>query len=629
MAAIIAKCWKSTMLFLGLAMMTWPAVAASATGQNVLTILCYHDIRDQVADSGDADLYAVNTERLVSFFDWLRESEFNVVSLDQVVAASEGERALPENPVLLTFDDGLKSVYTKLFPLLQAYDYPAVVAVVTSWVENSDTEVEYGAEIYTEDDFMTWDQIREISDSDLVEIASHSHDMHRGVLANPQGNTMAVAVTREYSMGDGQYEDDDVYRQRVREDLARSAELIEAHTGKAPRAVVWPYGEYNRITNELAEDVGMPVTFGLQGASQPFHEGMPLAGLERYLISDNPSLSDLAGKMRLPVPPTKRIVQVDLDYVYDKDPKQQRRNVDALISRMYRLQPDYIFLQAFADPDGNDAADAVYFPNRHMPMRANLFSRVAWQLYTRADVEVFSWMPVLAWQLPDPQQREALSLPSPEPGEVFRLDPTNVEARRIIAEIYEDLTASSWVYGLHFHDDAQLRETELPALHPGDPLARSQYLIDFTQELKHAAGRNRSKLKTSRNLYPMPVLKPESRNWFAQDLDQFLAAYDYITLMAMPWLEGSNTPKQWLESLVDAVRHHPGAMDKTIFQLQTVDWRTNSRTPGDELPDLMSFLESLGVRHLGYYPDDFILDRPPLPEVRPVISRDNFPYLKE
>ena len=60
-----------------------------------------------------------------------------------------------------------------------------------------------------------------------------------------------------------------------------------------------------------------------------------------------------------------------------------------------------VYLQAFSDPDGNGSADAVYFPCRRLPMRADLFNRVAWQIRTRTQVRrLYAWMPALAWELP-------------------------------------------------------------------------------------------------------------------------------------------------------------------------------------------------------------------------------------
>ena len=58
-----------------------------------------------------------------------------------------------------------------------------------------------------------------------------------------------------------------------------------------------------------------------------------------------------------------------------------------------------VYLQAFSDPDGNGVADALYFPNQYLPVRDDIFGRIAWQLQTRAGVEVYAWMPVLAFDL--------------------------------------------------------------------------------------------------------------------------------------------------------------------------------------------------------------------------------------
>ncbi len=71
--------------------------------------IAYHDVRDGVADDYDPDQYAISTANLIDHFTWLKLNGFTPVSVDQLLAAQRGESDLPEKPVLLTFDDGLRA----------------------------------------------------------------------------------------------------------------------------------------------------------------------------------------------------------------------------------------------------------------------------------------------------------------------------------------------------------------------------------------------------------------------------------------------------------------------------------------------------------------------------------------
>lgn len=615
-------------LLLAFALVVAGLSAAPASAS--LLVLSYHDIRDDVARHGDADAYAVSTQNFAAHLDWLHGNGYVAVDLDDLEAASRGDRPLPERAVLITIDDGLRSAYTHAFPLLRAYGVPAVVAPVTGWVDLPDGEhVNYaGPGSHDGSDFLTWVQLREMQASGLVEVASHTHGMHYGARSNPQGNLIPAAVTRIHDPASGRHETEAAYLARVHADLAASSAAIERELGRRPRAVVWPYAAYSQRTNALADELGMRVSFDLEGATQARIAGADLHGLARLLVVGNPDVVELVAELREAsggVDPM-RAVQVDLDYIHDPDPAQVERNLDALIERMYRVRPSHVFLQAFADPDGDGAADALYFPNRHLPVRADLFNRVAWQLATRAHVQVHAWLPVLAFR---PANAEALALPGRDPDEVFRLDPTSAAVRRLVADIYEDLAIASPIAGLHFHDDALLREGELPTLFPGDPAARTAYLVDFTRELHRAAERWRPKLATSRNLFARPVLEPHSEAWFAQSLPAFLPAYDYTVVMAMPRMERGGEPDAWLDRLAARVAATPGALDRTVFQLQTVDWRASgdaAREPGAGIVDTGLRLQARGVRHLAYYPDDFLRDHPSLGTAREAISARSFPY---
>lgn len=601
------------------------AVPVKARSSDPLVILSYHDIRDDVADQGDPDGFAIHSQHFAAHLDWLSGNGYHPISLQQLIDAVDLGTPLPPKPILLTFDDGLRSLWTHAFPLLQAYGYPAVAAVVTSWVDLPEGEqVDYGHRMFGPDDFVTWAQLRTMQASGLVEIASHSHDLHRGVPANPHGNQTPAAVTRIYDPQHG-YESEASYRQRIDADLRRSSELIEQHLGRAPRSIVWPYAAYSGVGNEIADALGMRVSFDLQGPSAPVTD--TLHGLARLLVMNNPGVADLVNELRRERDIAgMRALQIDLDAVYDDDPAQIDRNLDALIERVNRIGPSHVFLQAFADPDGNGSADALYFPNRHLPMRADLFSRVAWQLLTRSGTEVYAWMPVLGFEPPDPQQRRALAIASREDDGIYRLDFTQPDARRLILDLYEDLAASSYMAGLLFHDDAYLRDHELTDLAPDDARARTLALIAFTDELKQAAERWRPKLASVRNLYARPVLEPESEAWFAQQLDAFLGRYDRVALMAMPWMEGAPEPQAWLDRLQDRVASHEDGLARTIFQVQTVDWRQRQPIEPELLRRKLLRLQARGARHLAWYPDDAIADRPPWPMARASMSARSFPY---
>ena len=100
----------------------------------------------------------------------------------------QGTAKLPGKAVLLSFDDAYESFYNRVFPALQLLRVPAVLSVVTSWIENP------RAQLYKQKQLMNWAQIREVSDSGLVTVASHSHALHKLIPANPQGNLEAAGA---------------------------------------------------------------------------------------------------------------------------------------------------------------------------------------------------------------------------------------------------------------------------------------------------------------------------------------------------------------------------------------------------------------------------------------------------
>lgn len=610
-------------------------------------VLSYHDVRDRIDDDLDPDRFAVSVERLVEHIEWLLENGHTFVSLDDLLQAERSQEPLLPGAVLLTFDDGLRSVYTRVFPILKLYKVPAVVAVVGSWLDTSPGwTLDYdGIGTLHREDFVAWDELREMQASGLVEVATHTYDLHRGVFGNPFGNEQPAVVTRVYDQLSGSYESEESHRARIREDLELASRRIEEELGTAPRAVVWPFGAYSMVAEDIAAEFGMSVSFGLRpgdrvmGPSTP--AGSVFRGIPRYLITANSSISDFSWFLRRYTserPPT-RVVHVDLDYLYDADPAQMERNLDVLLDRIKALRPTTVYLQAFADPEGDGTATALYFPNRHLPVRADIFNRVAWQLKTRTDVEVYAWMPLLAFELPDPALNDALSVKRwegeravPSRPDYRRLSPWIPEARGIIGEIYEDLGRAAAFDGILFHDDAYLSDREDASAHPGEPgrlpLARQKTiaLLDLTDEVAEIVKRYRPAIRTARNLYARVVLEPGAEERFAQNFELSLERHDQTAVMAMPYLEDARDPERWLDRLVRQVAAIPGGLDGTVFELQSVDWRGPRPVPAERLADWMLRLERQGAIHFGYYPDDFIRGRPELDTVHSMMSIELYPW---
>ncbi len=622
---------------------------------NSYIALCYHDIRDDVDGIVDSDQMAVSTDNLIAQFEWLKAHNYNAISLNDVIDAEKGIKTLPENAFLLTFDDGYKSFYSHVLPLLKEYRYPAVVALVGKWLNvPSGESVNYGGnKIKPREFFMSPAEIKAISQSGIVEIASHSYDLHRGVIANRQGNFQPAAVSFQFFKEKNHYEQEVEYRQRIFKDLQKNSDFIQRLTGSKPRTIVWPYGAFSSYSQDIASSLGHQFSLTLiDGLNTPKQGGV----VKRMLIQGNPPLSDFVYALRHPTGQEPiRVAHVDLDYIYDENPAQEEVNLGLLLDRVKAMKINTVFLQAFSDPDGDGNADALYFPNRHLPVRRDLFNRVAWQLRTRSHVSVYAWMPVLSFVIPGTKQLRVHRLTegriAASNTEYLRLSPFNEKARGLIEDIYQDLAIHANFSGLLFHDDAYLSDYEdfSPAAlrvaadtfgkthvmveelrghlkHQWRAL-KTQQLTQFTLMLADKVRYYRPTVKTARNIYANVVLNSNSGEWFNQSYEEMLQSYDYTAIMAMPYMENAEDPALWLRRLTQQAALLDPNFEKTLFELQSVDWRTKTPIPNKVLTEQFRLLMRLGVKHIGYYPDNFLKNHPSLDTIKSNISLNTSPLV--
>lgn len=160
--------------------------------------------------------YAIGPEQLQQHLDWLAQNGFQFIGCQQLLEAQQRNKALPEKSVLLSFDDGYQSFYQHVYPILKQRNIPAVLSVVGRWLEPGEQQqVNFGGQMVSRQHFLTWAQLKEMQASGLVEIASHSYDLHKGIVANPQGNELPATVARAYFPQQQRYENDNAYQKRI------------------------------------------------------------------------------------------------------------------------------------------------------------------------------------------------------------------------------------------------------------------------------------------------------------------------------------------------------------------------------------------------------------------------------
>lgn len=359
-------------------------------------ILAYHDIVDS-PEGADAD--AVSMASFSAQMTWLKTQGYTVLSVQDYLDHRATKRAFPPKSVMLTFDDGYLSFYTHAFPLLRALEFPSTLAVVGSWVTPPS-----GVPAARPSDAgplpatprASADQLKELANSGWVELASHSYDLHRGVRANPQGNKLPSASAS--LLGDG-YESSTAYKDRLGEDLSRNSALLKTISGRAPRVMVWPYGSYTSQALLIAEQTGHKLSFSLDADTFTFGQN-EVAG--RVYVNGPLTLAQFSDAVQAGVQPrpARRHVAVQVPASALQDGGLSEAWLGTLVQSLAESGSTLALLSpVLADPALGPCRALAQ--TQEMPVAADVLSRIAWQLQTRARVQVFLDLPLSSCALSD------------------------------------------------------------------------------------------------------------------------------------------------------------------------------------------------------------------------------------
>jgi len=278
--------------------------AGGLDGPEQVPVLCYHYLRGSTGPLrllkilgyvilslpllDDNEIWTLDVASFESQMRYLHENGYRTVSPDELAAWQRGEKDLPQRPVVITFDDGDRSVYELAWPILQKYGLTATFFVVTNRV----------GEEWEGVSCLSWGELREMYESGVFAIESHTHDLHYRVETGRTHTPVFIAASR----GDYKFERYDSWESAILDDLGTSRQLIRRHIGTEPRSIAWPFGGNNVDVDNVAVQAGFTYTMKMQGGTNKmFAPDTPESGqrvINRYGITARTSPSSFRKILR-------------------------------------------------------------------------------------------------------------------------------------------------------------------------------------------------------------------------------------------------------------------------------------------------------------------------------------------
>jgi peptidoglycan/xylan/chitin deacetylase (PgdA/CDA1 family) len=220
------------LLFFCVAVLTFiPAMPVIAADSAV--VLMYHRFGEDRYPST-----SIRADQFEAQLKHLRDNNFTVVPLTDVIATLNEGQPLPPRAVAITIDDAYRSVYEVGYPRLREYGYPFTVFVATD-------PVDQGLPAY-----MSWDQMRAMQEGG-ASFANHGAS-HDSLIARQAG------------------ESDNAWLARVRADVDKGWQRVSAELEPIPGVFAYPYGEYDTVVANMLRKAGY-ISFGQQSGAVGSH----------------------------------------------------------------------------------------------------------------------------------------------------------------------------------------------------------------------------------------------------------------------------------------------------------------------------------------------------------------------
>jgi len=225
----------------------------SADGFQTIPILTYH----RFAESCDSNL-CMPRKSFERQMQYLSDNGYHVITAEEFVAFLEYRQGLPKKSVLITMDDGYRSVYKIAYPILKEFGYTATLFVYTSFVGVSKMAI-------------TWDQLKEMK-ADGFMIGSHT--IFHSDLTRPK---------------EGESEPE--FMARIKDELSGSKKILDQNLQQNTFILAYPFGYYDQRSIQMAKKAGYKVAMSVKRGGNPFFANPLVLRRDQILERDMDSFS--------------------------------------------------------------------------------------------------------------------------------------------------------------------------------------------------------------------------------------------------------------------------------------------------------------------------------------------------
>ena len=238
-------------------------VIATSEDYIEVPIIMYHSI---LKDPSRSNKYTVTPAVLEEDLKYIKDKGYTTVTIADLISYVYDNKPLPENPIVLTFDDGHYNNYGYLFPLLEKYDMKAVISIVGSYTDKF-TETDEANLNYS---YLRWKDIKELMDTGRIEFQNHTYNLH--------SNTGKRIGTKKIKG-----ETDEHYKSILKDDILKLQQEFEGNTNYTPKCFTYPFGGISNSSLDIIKELGFKASLSCeQGINKLTKNPNSLYLLKRY-----------------------------------------------------------------------------------------------------------------------------------------------------------------------------------------------------------------------------------------------------------------------------------------------------------------------------------------------------------